>query len=179
MTAPRLTPRTEAEVLELLGAYRERRMRVLGALHSWSEIAAGDDLVLDLRHFRELCVRETLDGATVTAGAGATIGEILAALARHGRTLPTVGAITRQTIAGSLHRLAADGESPRGPGLTRAQHQAAVSSSRAARTSRQVSPSLNHAATGARMAWASSARPAATATLARSRAARSSRVRAA
>jgi FAD/FMN-containing dehydrogenase len=102
VTAQRLTPRTEAEILEILSVYRDRRIRVLGASHSWSPVAAADDLVLDLRHFRGLAVQQTLDGATVTAGAAVTIREILAALARCGLTLPTIGAITQQSIAGAI-----------------------------------------------------------------------------
>jgi FAD/FMN-containing dehydrogenase len=98
-----LTPRDEREVLDLLRAHSERRIRAIGAAHSWSEITRSGDLVIDLRHLDAIAVHRGGPGvATVTAGAGCRIGTILKTLAKSDLTLPTVGAITRQTIAGAI-----------------------------------------------------------------------------
>jgi FAD/FMN-containing dehydrogenase len=101
--AERLTPGDETEVRAMLGARAGRKIRALGSSHSWSGIVRGTDLVIDLQRFDQITVnRGGPDGATVTVGAGCRIAAVLAALAPHGLTLPTVGAITKQTIAGAI-----------------------------------------------------------------------------
>jgi FAD/FMN-containing dehydrogenase len=98
-----LTPRDEREVLALLRAHAGRTIRAVGAAHSWSGLVRSDHFVIDLRRLDRIDVHRGGPGvATVTAGAGARIGAILKALAAHGLTLPTVGAITKQTIAGAV-----------------------------------------------------------------------------
>ncbi len=98
-----LTPRDELEVLDLLRAHAGRTIRAVGAAHSWSDLVRSDGLVIDLRRLDRIAVHRGGPGvATVTAGAGCRIGAILKALGAHGLTLPTVGAITKQTIAGAV-----------------------------------------------------------------------------
>ena len=98
-----LTPRDEQEVLELLRAHAGRTIRAIGAAHSWSDVTRSDDLVMDVRRLDRIEIHRGGPGvATVTVGAGCRIGTILEALAVHGLTLPTVGAITKQTIAGAI-----------------------------------------------------------------------------
>jgi FAD/FMN-containing dehydrogenase len=101
-----LRPTAELEVLDALDRHRRRTIRVLGSLHSWSDVATTDDVVLSLRRLgRAARVVEGPTGAfTVTVSAGSRIGEVLEVLARHDPplTLPTVGAIKRQTIAGAI-----------------------------------------------------------------------------
>ena len=46
----RLTPQSERDVLEVLHAHRGRQIRVVGSLHAWSDAAAADDVMVDLRH---------------------------------------------------------------------------------------------------------------------------------
>jgi FAD/FMN-containing dehydrogenase len=100
--AERLTPRNEAELLATLAHHAGRRIQAIGSLHSWSPVARADDVVIDLRHFDSVEVAP--DGATVTVGGGCRIGRLLRALAADPRelTLPTIGAITKQTIAGAI-----------------------------------------------------------------------------
>ncbi len=96
-------PQNEEEVLALLARHREDRIRALGAGHSWSEVATGADVVLDMSRFAEVraFVRDGQGFAEI--GAGCRLGEILERLRAAGDvTLPTLGAITRQTISGAI-----------------------------------------------------------------------------
>lgn len=97
-------PSNEAEVLELLDQCRDRRIRAVGALHSWSPCAAGDDVVLDLARLDDVRVhRETSGEWRVTVGAGCRIRRLLRELRkRHGLTLPSVGLIDAQSVAGAV-----------------------------------------------------------------------------
>jgi FAD/FMN-containing dehydrogenase len=101
--AERLTPASESDVLSALAAHRGRRIRAVGALHSWSPVARGEEVVMDLRRLATVTVNgRGTPGVTVTAGGGCRIATLLKALAAQGLTLPTVGAITKQTIAGAI-----------------------------------------------------------------------------
>ena len=96
-------PKSEAEVLEILGQFRDKQIRVIGRLHSWSEIAKCDDVVLDLRCLNEVTLQPRSDGVWASVGAGCQIKRLLAELERLGeRTTPTVGLITEQTVAGAI-----------------------------------------------------------------------------
>ena len=101
--AEALTPRDEQEVLDVLRAHAGRTIRAIGAAHSWSDVTRSDDLVIDLRRLDRIEINRGGPGvATITVGAGCRIETILEALAVHGLTLPTVGAIMKQTIAGAI-----------------------------------------------------------------------------
>ena len=71
--------------------------------HSWSGIAADADIMLDLSNARRRGI-VTVDGqALVRVGAGCRLKDLLRRLhAATDRTLPTLGAITQQTIAGAI-----------------------------------------------------------------------------
>ena len=97
------TPRNETELLEVLRACRGRRIRTIGRLHSWSEAPVAEDVLLDLRHFQDVRVEDRGGRTWVTAGAGCQIKRLLSLLARHAAaTLPSLGLITEQTIAGAI-----------------------------------------------------------------------------
>lgn len=94
-------PRSEAEVLEILARHRHGHIRVAGARHSWSDAATCDDVCLDLGLLDDVQAPEG-DGL-VRVGGGCTIQRLLEQLhTRSGRTLPTMGVIKRQTIAGAI-----------------------------------------------------------------------------
>jgi len=96
-------PESEAEVLEALDRHRGQRIRAVGSMHSWSETPAETDVVLDLGGLRHLDVRPDPDGrsAVVTVGAGCRLRDLLTRLhAQSHFTVPTLGAITQQRIAG-------------------------------------------------------------------------------
>src|SRR5215213_6087607 len=77
-------PQDEAELLAVLREVRGHRIRVIGKLHSWSEAAVADDVLIDMWHFQEVRV-ENRDGRQwVTAGAGCQIKRLLAELKRQG-----------------------------------------------------------------------------------------------
>lgn len=96
-------PQSEAEVLEILRTHAQGQIRVAAALHSWSDLLLSDDAVVSLRRFRTVTTRADADGATqVTAGAGCRIKEVLKALRPQGLTLPAIGLITEQFVAGAI-----------------------------------------------------------------------------
>lgn len=97
-------PASERQLLRILDEHAaSMRIRCVGALHSWSGLAGSADgiVALDLRHFDQV---ELIGNPAqhVRVGAGCRIGRLLDQLRRHGRTLPTVGAIVEQTVAGAL-----------------------------------------------------------------------------
>jgi FAD/FMN-containing dehydrogenase len=100
--ADRYEPRTETEVLEILNRHRGRRIKVVGRLHSWSEAARGDDVLLDFRHLNQVQIEQRDDGPWAWAGAGCQIKKLLAELEQKGLTTPSLGLITEQAIAGAI-----------------------------------------------------------------------------
>jgi FAD/FMN-containing dehydrogenase len=98
------TPRTEQEVLETLDRHAHGKVRVVGALHSWSPAAVSADVLVDLRHFDLVSVERGSDGTmTATVGGGCRIKHLLRKLhALAGATMPSIGLITEQTIAGAI-----------------------------------------------------------------------------
>jgi hypothetical protein len=95
-------PRNEPELLEALRACRGRRVHVIGRLHSWSEAAVANDVLIDLRQISGLSLEER-DGRTwVTAGGGCQIKTLQHVLGLAGLALPSLGLINEQTIAGAI-----------------------------------------------------------------------------
>jgi FAD/FMN-containing dehydrogenase len=98
-------PETESEVLACLQEHREREIRVIGSLHSWSEAALPGDVAIDLRHFNhiELGTGSGNAEAWVDVGGGCTIDRLLDYLREDGRyTLPVYGIVGKQTVAGAI-----------------------------------------------------------------------------
>ena len=96
----RYRPATEADVLQILNEHRGATVRVIGAGHSWNRGIESPDALVDLRRFHAISVHE--DGARVTVGAGCRIGPVLKHLTGRGLTLPSIGLINRQTVAGAI-----------------------------------------------------------------------------
>jgi hypothetical protein len=98
----RYRPANEAELLSILGRHSGETIRAIGSKHSWSDIAAGAAMSLDMSGFDgvEPFVR---DGRNfVRVGAGVTLQNLLDRLhAKADQTLPTLGAIKKQTISGA------------------------------------------------------------------------------
>lgn len=93
-------PRTEDEVLQILNDHRGGTIRVVGAGHSWNPGIESQDALIDLKHICHVHVNG--DSTRVTAGAGVRIGALLKHLSQRGLTLPSLGLIDRQTIAGAV-----------------------------------------------------------------------------
>ena len=96
----RYLPRDESDVLRILDEHRTGTVRVIGAGHSWNGGIETSGALLDLRHFRRIRIHP--DRRRVSVGGGCRIAELLAHLARRGLTLPSLGLIARQTVAGAI-----------------------------------------------------------------------------
>lgn len=96
-------PKSEDDVLRILAEHRGSRVRVIGRLHSYSEAACCDDVMLDLRHLNSVQIEQRDKGSWATIGAGCQVKRVLVELERQaGVTLPAVGLITEQAIAGAI-----------------------------------------------------------------------------
>lgn len=96
------TPKTEAEVLEILNQHKGHSFRCIGRLHSWSQILDSPDVLLDLRNLNRVQPNNS-QSISVNVGAGCQIKLLLAELEKRTQwTLPSVGFITEQTIAGAI-----------------------------------------------------------------------------
>lgn len=99
--AHRLAPTSVEEVLAILDEHRGKNFRAIGALHSWSDAPREEAVVLDMRHFEEVRVEQRGDETWAVIGAGCRIKHAVAVLDRQGLSLPTLGLITEQSIAGA------------------------------------------------------------------------------
>ncbi len=95
-------PSDEAELLEALRASRGRQVRVIGRLHSWSEAAVANDVLVDLRRISDVSLEEREGRTWVTAGGGCQIKTLQHVLGLAGLALPSLGLINEQTIAGAI-----------------------------------------------------------------------------
>ncbi len=93
------TPGSEAAVLEILARHAGQQIRVLGSGHSWSEAIVCDQILIDVRQINSVSIDQ--DKMRVRVGAGCQVKRLLANLARHGLTLPSIGLIDEQTVAGA------------------------------------------------------------------------------
>lgn len=95
-------PSTEAEVVAAVRHARGRggHVRVHGAKHSWSAIAAPTDVAMTLRGLDRV-VSVDRDALTVTVQAGIPLQALVDVLATHGLALPILGSIAEQSIAGA------------------------------------------------------------------------------
>lgn len=93
-------PRSADDVLAAMRKRPGERFRCIGAGHSWSRVLATDGVLFDLCELN--AVEVDASRSVVRAGAGCTLERLLGELARAGYTLPTLGAITRQTVAGAI-----------------------------------------------------------------------------
>ncbi|BDI23584.1 D-arabinono-1,4-lactone oxidase [Herbiconiux sp. L3-i23] len=98
-----VTPSSIAEVSELVvrAAAEGRRVKPIGAGHSFSAIAVPVDVQVDLENLRGLLAVDTATG-TATFAAGTRLREIPALLAPHGLAMENLGDIDEQSIAGAI-----------------------------------------------------------------------------
>lgn len=98
----RYAPGGEAEVLAVLDRHAGGTIRVVGSMHSWSDDIVSDDVILDLRQLDGVAVETRGDEIWATIGAGCVLADALAQLRAAGATLPTLGAVTVQRMAGGV-----------------------------------------------------------------------------
>jgi len=95
------SPKNENILLEILDQHRDDKVRVIGSLHSWSNLVETNGVLVDMRHFNHVSVCEQNGEFQVRVGAGCQVKHLLNALNKQGLTIPSVGLITEQTIAGA------------------------------------------------------------------------------
>jgi len=95
-------PADEAGVVRVVkeAAAAGARVKVVGALHSWSEAARADEVALDLG---ALCgvVEVDRQRGRARVRAGTRLSDLVHALAAEGLALPVLGSVTAQTLAGA------------------------------------------------------------------------------
>lgn len=97
-----LRPTSEAELLDILARHAGSTVKALGSGHSWSSIGADSDIALDMSAFAGV-EAITEDVSIVRVGADCRLQDLLDRLhAMSDRTLPTLGAIKKQTISGAI-----------------------------------------------------------------------------
>lgn len=98
-----VAPRSEQEVLDLLDENANGKIRVVGSRHAWSPAIVTDDVLIDLQHFDEVEIDTDAAGDVwATIGGGCQIKRALVELqTRANATLPALGMITEQTLAGA------------------------------------------------------------------------------
>ena len=99
-TAP-LTWREPTSEADVIAAVRERpaKLRVVGAGHSWSAIAAPEHVAMTLARLAGVIA---VGDGTVTVHGGTRLGALNDELAARGLALPIVGSIAQQSVAGAI-----------------------------------------------------------------------------
>lgn len=105
-----LTPGSEAELGEqLVRAGRQgRRVKVVGAGHSWSDIACTDGYQLSLDRLcrvvrtRPIANADGSEDLELTVEAGLRLKHLVRVLRSYGYTLPLTGSVLEQSIAGAI-----------------------------------------------------------------------------
>ncbi len=97
------TPDSEEALSDIVRrtAQRGGRVKVIGAGHSWSPIAAPHDVALSLDKLSGILSHDPVR-SEVTVRAGTRLKDLNAALAQRGLALPIVGSIAEQAIAGAI-----------------------------------------------------------------------------
>ncbi|PQO30144.1 D-arabinono-1,4-lactone oxidase [Blastopirellula marina] len=94
-------PADEQALLEILSRHAAAKIRVIGSRHAWSDAIVTSGCLLNMKRFQSIEIRQIEGQTFVTAGAGCQVKQLLAALQQRGLTLPSVGLISEQTIAGA------------------------------------------------------------------------------
>ena len=92
-------PKSADEVLRILQDNKGTKIRPVGSLHAWSPVAATDGISIDMSGIDSIEISS--NKKSVTVGAGCKVKHLLAKLASQGLTLPSVGLIDEQSIAGA------------------------------------------------------------------------------
>jgi FAD/FMN-containing dehydrogenase len=97
-------PTDETALLTLIQQHRQGQIRAIGSRHAWSDGIKTADVLVDLQHFQQVEIHPPDAGQnpSVTVGAGCRIKTILDQLNTQGLTLPVIGVIAEQTIAGAI-----------------------------------------------------------------------------
>ena len=92
-------PKDEAEVLQLLEQHRDQPIRVVASRHAWSDAISTEGLLISVKQLDHVIVNP--EQHSVRVGAGCQIKHLLRHLKSHVLTLPSLGLIDEQTVAGA------------------------------------------------------------------------------
>lgn len=92
-------PQNEDELLQLLQQHRGDSIRVIASGHAWSDAIVTDGLLISAGNFDQ--VQINADRQSVTVGAGCKLKHLVEQLKSQGLTLPSLGLIDEQTVAGA------------------------------------------------------------------------------
>ena len=95
------SPINKDELIDTLEKHKSGKIRVVASKHSWSGLIETEDVLIDMSHFDYVKIQEKDHKTSVTVGAGCKVKKLLADLNRKGLTIPSVGLIDQQTIAGA------------------------------------------------------------------------------
>ena len=95
------SPNNESELLAIVQEHKNGKIRVVGSLHSWSSLVETQDALIDMHCVNHVEVFEINGKKSVRVGAGCQIKHLLKMLNLQGLTIPSLGLITQQTIAGA------------------------------------------------------------------------------
>ena len=95
------TPSDRDELVTVLNEHKSGKIRVVASKHSWSDLIKTDDVIINMGRFNYVEVHGEGDETHVVVGAGCQVKRLLKELNRKGLTLPSVGLIAEQTIAGA------------------------------------------------------------------------------
>ena len=96
-------PSSESEVVEIvLRAVAEHlRVKVVGSGHSFTGIAVPDEVMIDLAQMNRV-VNVDHVGGLITVQAGIVLSDLNAYLESHKLSMPNLGDVTYQTLAGAV-----------------------------------------------------------------------------
>ncbi len=97
-----LSPKTSEQIIDYLNEQRPRQVRVIASGHAWSPLIETNSTLIDLEYMSEVNIYEESGESLVRVGAGCQIKRLIGILNKAGLTLPSLGLITEQTIAGAI-----------------------------------------------------------------------------
>lgn len=95
-------PKSESELLDVMQQHRGKKIRAIGRLHSWSDLIRADEVAISLAHLKQVQIVSGNDETSAIVGAGCQIKRLLSELQQQQLTLPSIGLITEQTVAGAI-----------------------------------------------------------------------------
>ena len=96
-------PASESDVVEIIrqAVLNKQRVKVVGSGHSFTGIAVPDEVMIDLTRLNQ--VRNVdRSGGLITVQAGIVLSDLNAQLELHQLSMPNLGDVTYQTLAGAL-----------------------------------------------------------------------------
>lgn len=96
-------PKTEQDVVDAVRQATQSGMRVkaIGSGHSFTDISKPDEMMLDMSSLNAVIEVDPVNGV-VRVQSGIVLSELNAYLERHGLSMPNLGDVTYQTLAGAM-----------------------------------------------------------------------------